>query len=245
MKRSPPDRVEHDVDAAAGDLLGLVLPRSVRAHDVVGAGFRATCSFSSLETTAIVRAPSPFATWSEAVPTPPAAPWTSTVSPGGEPAPQLQREVRRVVVEDERRALGEVELVGELEGHVLGRHDDLGEPSEHAEGGHPVARPPTAAPSGAERTVPPTSLPGTNGRSGLNWYSPRVCSTSGNETPAAFTSTSDAAARRQRVRRLGLGQVHHPQRPFGSGELSDLDRAHRRASYFSQPPAAALGKGAV
>ena len=42
---------------------------------------RATCSFSSLETTAMVRAPSPLATWSEAVPTPPAAPCTSTVSP--------------------------------------------------------------------------------------------------------------------------------------------------------------------
>ncbi len=44
--------------------------------------------------------------------------------------------------------------------------------------------------SGALRTIPPTSLPGTNGRSGLNWYSPRVCSTSGNDTPAACTSTT-------------------------------------------------------
>ena len=40
------------------------------------------------------------------------------------------------------------------------------------------------------RTTPPTSLPGTNGSSGLSWYSPRVCSNSGNETPAACTSTS-------------------------------------------------------
>ena len=47
----------------------------------------------------------------------------------------------------------------------------------------------TAAPSGALRTTPPTSLPGTNGSSGFIWYSPRVCSTSGNETPAAWTST--------------------------------------------------------
>src|SRR3954467_2212577 len=46
----------------------------------------------------------------------------------------------------------------------------------------------TAAPAGALRTVPATSLPGTNGRSGWIWYSPRVCSTSGNETPAAWTS---------------------------------------------------------
>src|SRR4051812_43664478 len=51
----------------------------------------------------------------------------------------------------------------------------------------PSARP---QPGGALRTTPPTSLPGTNGSSGLNWYSPRVCSTSGNDTPAACTSTT-------------------------------------------------------
>jgi hypothetical protein len=32
----------------------------------------------------------------------------------------------------------------------------------------------TPAPSVAARTTPPTSLPGTNGMSGLTWYSPRV-----------------------------------------------------------------------
>src|SRR3954454_7477435 len=40
----------------------------------------------------------------------------------------------------------------------------------------------------SERTVPATSLPGTNGRSGLSWYWPRDCSTSGKDTPAARTS---------------------------------------------------------
>src|SRR3954469_3954866 len=48
----------------------------------------------------------------------------------------------------------------------------------------------TAAPSGADRTVPATSLPGTNGSGGFTWYSPRLWSTSGNETPAASTSTT-------------------------------------------------------
>src|SRR4051794_16883595 len=47
----------------------------------------------------------------------------------------------------------------------------------------------TSAPSGAERTTPPTSAPGTNGSGGLNWYSPRDWSTSGNDTPATSTST--------------------------------------------------------
>ena len=45
-----------------------------------------------------------------------------------------------------------------------------------------------ALPSGALRTVPATSAPGMNGSSGLSWYSPRLCSTSGNETPATSTS---------------------------------------------------------
>jgi hypothetical protein len=48
----------------------------------------------------------------------------------------------------------------------------------------------TPAPSGALRTTPPTSLPGTNGSGGLTWYCPRVCSSSGNDTPAACTSTT-------------------------------------------------------
>ena len=55
----------------------------------------------------------------------------------------------------------------------------------------PGARPESA---GADRTTPPTSLPGTNGSGGLNWYSPRVCSTSGNDTPAACTSTTTASS---------------------------------------------------
>ena len=38
--------------------------------------------------------------------------------------------------------------------------------------------------------MPATSLPGTNGSGGLSWYSPRVCRSSGNETPAASTSIS-------------------------------------------------------
>ena len=43
----------------------------------------------------------------------------------------------------------------------------------------------TAAPAGALRTTPATSLPGTNGSGGFIWYCPRVCSSSGNDTPAA------------------------------------------------------------
>src|SRR5215207_5379722 len=45
-------------------------------------------------------------------------------------------------------------------------------------------------PSGALRTAPATSVPGTNGSGGFIWYSPRVWRTSGNATPAACTSIS-------------------------------------------------------
>ena len=48
----------------------------------------------------------------------------------------------------------------------------------------------TRAPSGALRTTPATSLPGTNGSGGFIWYWPRVCNSSGKDTPAAWTSTT-------------------------------------------------------
>ncbi len=53
----------------------------------------------------MVRAPRPLATWIVAVPTPPAAPWTSTVSPGAQVAALDQRELRGQVVHRQRRAL--------------------------------------------------------------------------------------------------------------------------------------------
>ena len=44
-----------------------------------------------------------------------------------------------MVVEDQPRALGEVELVGQREGEELGRDGDLGEAAEHAARGDAVA----------------------------------------------------------------------------------------------------------
>ena len=75
------DRVEHDVDAAAGGLLGLVLPRAVGAQHLVGAGLARDALLLVAGDDGEHAAPSPLATWIEAVPTPPAAPCTSTVSP--------------------------------------------------------------------------------------------------------------------------------------------------------------------
>ena len=103
---------------------------------------------------------------------------------------RAQREVGRVVVEDQARALREVELVRQLEGEERGR-DRRSRRTRRARRTRRRGRPAAGrAPAGALRTTPPTSLPGTNGSGGLNWYSPRVCSTSGNDTPAACTSTT-------------------------------------------------------
>ena len=107
----------------------------------------------------------------------------------GQAPAQLQGEQGGVVVEDKPGALSGVEVLGEGEGEVLGRHRRLGEAAKHAER---ATRSPFSnrEPSLVSRTVPATSAPGTNGRSGLTWYSPRVCSTSGRDTPAASTSTT-------------------------------------------------------
>ena len=173
-----------------------------------------------------MRAPRPLATCSDAVPTPPAAPCTSTRLALRQAPAQLQREVGGVVVQDQRGALGEVELVGQRERQEVGRHGDLGEAAEHAarrRRGRPRSTP---SPSGALRTTPATSLPGTNGSGGLIWYSPRVWSTSGNDTPAAWTSITHAAARREHVRRLGLGQVDQLSALRGPGKVDDLEGSH-------------------
>ena len=96
-----------------------------------------------------------------------------------------------MVVEDQAGALREVERVGQGEGEERGRHRRLGEAARHAERGHALTgdvSPSSAACPLVSRTTPATSPPGTNGSGGLYWYSPRVCSTSGKETPAACTS---------------------------------------------------------
>ena len=78
VKRSPP--TGSSTTSAPPSSLTASLKASARTTSSAPAS-RATFSFSSEETTPITRAPSPFATWIDAVPTPPAAPWTSSVSP--------------------------------------------------------------------------------------------------------------------------------------------------------------------
>ena len=105
-----------------------------------------------------------------------------------------QREVRRVVVEDQPGALREVELrPASLKVKCARRERDLGEPAEHA-GTPPPGRPPRSRVRRALARRPPPRCPGTNGSSGLSWYAPRVCSTSGKETPGGAHVDHDAVA---------------------------------------------------
>ena len=93
----------------------------------------------------------------------------------------------------------------------------------------PGAKP---APSGALRTTPATSLPGTNGSGGLTWYSPRVCSTSGKATPAARTSTTTPSPGVIGCEASGSGDVDELERRVGARQVRDLDGAHGRAARY-------------
>ncbi len=68
--------------------------------------------------------------------------------------------------------------------------------------------------------MPAKSTPRVNGGSGLSWYSPRLSSRSGNETPTACTSTSTSSGPG-----VGLGDLADLE-VLGTGGLDDLDGAH-------------------
>ena len=85
----------------------------------------------------------------------------------------------------------------------------------------------TSAPAGALRTTPATSLPGTNGSGGLSWYSPRDCSTSGKETPAACTSITTPRPGVSAGEGSGSGSSAERQGAVGTGFLDDLNGSHR------------------
>ena len=150
-----------------------------------------TNSFAPVRCTiAITLAPIAFAIWMAAVPTPPAEPSTSTVSPGRSAPRRRQGEVHRVVVAQQAHRRAVVDAVG---GRASRSPDGNATRSAHAPSMlKPVTRCPTLKPesAGAERTTPATSVPGTNGGSSLSWYSPLISSRSGKLTPAAPTSTT-------------------------------------------------------
>ena len=179
VKRSPPTGSSTIVHAAAGELEHLVLPALAEQQRLIGAGrfgdlplglARDQRDRLRAEALGDLQARGPDAAGG--------AVHQHGLALCQAPA-QQQREVRGVIVEDQRRALGEVELGREREREELGRDGRLGKAAERAERGHTVARLPRPRPRGRCSTMPPTSLPGTNGSGGFIWYSPRVCSSSG------------------------------------------------------------------
>ena len=171
-------------------------------------------------------APRPLATCSEAVPTPPAAPCTSTLSPSLQAAAQHQREVGGVVVEDQAGALREVELGESAKVKNSGATAVSAQPpsAQNAATRSPAL---TAAPAGALRTTPPTSLPGTYGSGGFIWYCPRRLQQLGKGHAGDVDVDDDALARRERCDVLGLGQLDERERAVGAGLRDYLDSSHR------------------
>ena len=133
------DRVEHDVDAAAVSSTTCSRHGPSERTTSSAPASRATCSFSSLETTATVVGAEALRDLERG----------GADAAGGavdehalalrQAAAQLQREVGGVVVEDQRRALREVERLGQREGHERGRDGDLGHAAERRERGDAVA----------------------------------------------------------------------------------------------------------
>ena len=107
-KRLSAGHLEHGVDLLAvvglEDRLAQVL--GARVDRRVGAQPRGSSRLSSLEASAITLAPARLASWTASVPVPPAAAWTTTVSPGCEVRAAVDQRVRGQALEQQRRRPG-------------------------------------------------------------------------------------------------------------------------------------------
>jgi hypothetical protein len=124
------NRVDHDVDPAARQLLGLVLPGGVRAHHLVGARL-------ARHALLVVGRHDRDRACAEALgdlegrrPDPAGGAVHEHGLALAQAAAVLQREICGVVVEDQAGALREVELVRQLEGEEVGGDGDLRERPE-------------------------------------------------------------------------------------------------------------------
>ena len=223
------DRVEHQVDAAAGELLRLVLPGAVGAHDVVGAG---------LVRDARLRLGRDDGDRPRAEPARDLQRGGADAAGGavhehplalGDPPARLQREVRGVVVEDEAGALGEVERVRQLEGEEGRRDGHLRERAERGEGGDAVARPQAAVGRRAAHDAAGLAAGHERQRRSELVLAARLQHL-GERHPCGAHVDDDGrlAVQGERVDRRGLGHLDVAQRAVGPAQLGDLDRAHAR-----------------
>ena len=169
----------------------------------------------------MVRAPYPLATWMVAVPTPPAAPCTSTRlarlagrrarrartarSGSSSAAPRPRRS-------DRRSGSGKANIAGS--DRPARRRAPCGSTP-----GDPLARAP-ACRAAARPPSPAKSAPSVNGGSGRSWYWPLLSSRSGNATPTECTSTSTSSG-------PGTGSsISRTSTPAGPDVADDLGCAH-------------------
>ena len=160
-------------------------PSGAMASDAPACSARSR--FSSVEATAITRAPIAVANWVAAIPIPPPAPCTSTVSPACSRPRWASAKCTVSTFIGTDAPCVKLRLSGSgntCDGSVATTSAKPPSPGK-AHTRSPADRP---EPSGAERTTPAISEPGTNGSGGDIWYLPRVCRTSGKVTPEAWTS---------------------------------------------------------
>ena len=81
-------------------------------------------------------------------------------------------------------------------------------------------------PSGALRTTPATSLPGTNGSGGLNLVLAAGLQHLGERDPGGVHVDHHAASGGEHVGRLWLGEVHLRQGGARPRQVDDLDGSH-------------------
>ena len=230
------DRVEDDVDAAARELLRLVLPRPVRAHDLVGAGVARHLLLRVARHDGDRLRPQPLGDLQRRRADPAGGPMDEDGLALGEPPAELQREVGGVVVEDQPGALREVQLVREREGQPRRRDGHLGEAAEHAERGDAVAR---REPRAVRRTAHDAGhLAARHERQRrLELVLPARLQHLGEGDARGAHVDEHALAGRHRMGGLGLGDVDELERRLGARQVLDLDRAHgRRHATLRSPP---------
>ncbi len=158
---------------------------------------------------------------------------------------QQQREVRGVVVEDQRRALREVELRREREREELRCDGRLGEAAERAERSHALAGLDRRALRGAEHHA--SDLAARNERQRrFHLVLPARLQQLREGHASRVHLDHHAGPRRQHVRGLGLRQLHERERAVWAGLLDDLDRSHRHGSiYETSTKGSGHGEGAL
>jgi len=143
-----------------------------------------------------------------------------------------------VVVHDQTRALREVKVVGELEREEIWRHGHLGPAGEQGTGGDAV---PLAQPGALGRAPngPRHLAAGHEREVGLDLVLPAGLEHLGERHAGGVNLDDDPLSRRERVRRLRLGEVDLLERGLRSAQVGDLHGAHGAGTYLKGLPTGA------